>query len=283
MIKKFFVSLQYLIPQHLLSRLVGWLANCRWNWLKNLMINWFIKYYQVDMNIAEKPNAKDYATFNEFFIRKLKAGVRSIATEPDTIISPVDGMLSQWGEIKQGKLIQAKGFEYGLESLLAGSKFTQNFAGGQFMTLYLSPKDYHRVHMPMDGDLLEMTYVPGSLFAVNQATTNQIPAIFAKNERVICMFQTSRGKMAVILIGAMLVASINTTWAGKVTPSKNKSIKSSFYEGVKLQKGEAMGYFSMGSTVIVLFEPQQARWETCLILDQHIKYGQKIGILIGRA
>jgi phosphatidylserine decarboxylase len=282
MIKKLLVFSQYLIPKHLLSRLVGWLANCRWSWLKNLMINWFIKHYKVDMSIAEKPQVEDYATFNEFFIRKLKAGVRPIAAEPDAIISPVDGVLSQWGEISQGKLIQAKGFEYSLDVLLARSKFTQNFREGQFMTLYLSSKDYHRVHMPMDGGLLEMTYVPGSLFAVNQATTCQIPAIFAKNERVLCTFQTTHGKMAVILVGAMLVASINTAWAGKVTPNKNKSMKSSSYEGIKLRKGEEMGYFCMGSTVIVLFEPQKARWETSLAPNQSVKYGQKIGISVGR-
>lgn len=282
MIKKFLVSLQYLIPQHLLSRLVGLLANCRWMWLKNLMIDWFIKHYQVDMSIAEKPHGKNYATFNEFFVRKLKANTRPISAEPGDIISPVDGVLNQWGEIAQGKLIQAKGFDYSLDALLARSKFTQNFREGQFMTLYLSPKDYHRVHMPLDGELLEMVYVPGSLFAVNQATTCQIPAVFAKNERVLCMFETSRGKMAVILVGAMLVASINTAWAGKVTPNKNKSIKSECYEGVKLQQGEEMGYFSMGSTVIVLFEPQKVCWEASLVLDQSIKYGQKIGVLIGR-
>lgn len=281
MIKKLLVSLQYLIPKHLLSRLVGWLANCRLNWLKNLMINWFIRHYQVDMSIAALPHAKDYVTFNGFFIRRLKAGVRPIATEPNSIISPVDGIISQYGGIKQGSLIQAKGFKYSLESLFAGAESTQNFADGQFMTLYLSPKDYHRVHMPIDGELLEMIYVPGSLFAVNSATTNQIPAIFAKNERVICVFQTSHGKMAVILIGALLVASIHTVWAGKVTPGKDKPIKSITYEGIELKKGAEIGYFSMGSTVIILFEPQQARWENSLILDQHIKYGQKIGVLVG--
>ncbi len=276
MIKKFLVSLQYLIPQHILSRMIGFFANCRWVWLKNLMISWFIKHYKIDMSIAAKNKISDYATFNEFFIRKLKPSARPVATATDSIICPVDGILSQWGEISQGKLIQAKGFDYSLEALLNGSKFTKNFQNGQFMTLYLSPKDYHLVHMPVDGKLLEMTYVPGSLFAVNFATTNQIPAIFAKNERVLCTFETNLGKMAVILVGAMLVASINTTWAGKITPNKDKSIQSSHYEGINLQRGAEMGHFSMGSTVIVLFEPKRMHWNISLTINQPVQFGQEI-------
>jgi phosphatidylserine decarboxylase len=275
MIEKIFISLQYLIPQHILSRAVGFFANCRWVWLKNLMIAWFIKCYQVDMSIAEKDKISDYATFNEFFIRKLKSSVRPVATAANSIICPVDGILSQWGEVSQGKLIQAKGFDYSLEALLNGSKFTQNFQNGQFITLYLSPKDYHRVHMPVDGELLEMTYVPGRLFAVNFATTNQIPAIFAKNERVLCTFETNLGKMAVILVGAMLVASINTVWAGKITPNKNKAIKSNNYKDIELRSGEEMGHFAMGSTVIVLFEPKRMCWDK-LTTNQIVQFGQKI-------
>lgn len=282
MIENFFVFLQYFIPKHLLSRLIGFAADSQWIWLKDLMINWFIKYYKVDMNIAERSDPADYVTFNDFFIRKLKANLRPIASAPGAIISPVDGVVNQFGEIAQGRLIQAKGMDYSLNALLGGSGFEQQFWKGQFITLYLSPKDYHRVHMPFTGKLLEMTYVPGSLFAVNQASANQIPAVFAKNERVICTFQTEIGKMAVIMIGAMIVAGINMIWAGKVTPNKDKSIKSYMYHDIGLRRGEEMGYFSMGSTVIVLFEPNQMNWEPGLDFDQSVKYGQKIGLSVGR-
>lgn len=282
MIESFFVFLQYFIPKHLLSRLVGFAANSHWIWLKNLMINWFIKHYKVDMNIAEKSDPADYATFNDFFIRELKADLRPIASAPGAIISPVDGAISQFGEIAQGRLIQAKGMEYSLGGLLGRAEFEQNFWQGQFITIYLSPKDYHRVHTPFAGKLLEMTYVPGSLFAVNQASANQIPAVFAKNERVICMFQTEIGKMAVIMVGAMIVAGISTVWAGNVTPNKDKAIKSYIYNDVTLRRGEEMGCFSMGSTVILLFEPNRMHWEPSLNLNQSVKYGQKIGVSVGR-
>jgi len=283
MVKALFVLLQYFIPKHLLSRLVGFAANSRWAWLKNLMINQFIKYYKVDMSIAVKSQAADYATFNDFFIRKLKFNVRPIASAPGVIASPVDGVISQFDEVAQGRLIQAKGMDYSLDALLAKPRFVQQFWNGQFMTIYLSPKDYHRVHMPFAGKLLEMTYVPGSLFAVNRAASDQIPAIFAKNERVICMFETEIGKMAIIMVGAMLVASINTVWGGKIAPNKNKLIESYGYDSISLHQGEEIGYFSMGSTVIVLFESNRMRWNHSLHLDQSIKYGQKIGFLIGRS
>lgn len=281
MIESFFVFLQYFIPKHLLSRLVGFAANSEWIWLKNLMIHWFIKHYKLDMSIAEKSDPADYATFNDFFIRKLKANLRPIASAPGSIVSPVDGVVSQFGEIAQGQLIQAKGMDYSLGGLLGETEFQQHFWQGQFATIYLSPKDYHRVHMPFTGKLLEMTYVPGSLFAVNQASANQIPAVFAKNERVICMFQTEIGKIAVIMVGAMIVAGISTVWAGNVTPNKDKVIKSYIYHDVTLRRGEEMGCFSMGSTVILLFEPNRMRWDPSLNLDQSIKYGQKIGALVG--
>lgn len=283
MIKKFLVFLQHLIPQHFCSRLFARLADSRIKWLKNLLINWFIKHYRIDLQSAIKQRAEDFASFNEFFIRQLKPGARPLATEKNAVISPVDGSLSQWGEISQGRLIQAKGFDYSLESLLADSKFAANFVSGQFATLYLSPKDYHRVHMPFAGELLEMTYVPGNLFAVNTATTNQIPAIFAKNERVICIFNTEIGKMAVILVGALLVAGIHTAWAGKVTPNQTKTVKSISYEGLSLARGEELGYFCMGSTVIVLFEPQRVNFAQNLVANQAVKYGEKIATLIGCA
>jgi len=276
MIEKILISLQYLIPQHILSRMIGFFANCRWVWLKNLMIAWFIKCYQVDMSIAEKDKISDYATFNEFFIRKLQPSVRPVATASGIIISPVDGRISQIGDIMQEDLIQAKGSYYSLETLLGGAKLGQKFQNGKFITLYLSPKDYHRVHMPLTGKLLEMTYVPGSLFSVNPATTSHIPGLFTKNERIICVFETPIGYMAVIMVGAMLVASINTVWAGKVTPNKDKSIKSNSYKDIELGGGEEMGYFAMGSTVIVLFEPKRMHWDAELTIDYTVQLGQKI-------
>ena len=225
MIKKYKVLLQYLIPQHLLSRLIGILANSHLAWLKNLMIASFIKYYNVDLSSAEETNISKYATFNDFFTRKLKDSNRPISQNENTIVSPADGIISQIGDINNDLLLQAKGHKYNLNSLLTEENLASRFVDGKFATIYLSPKDYHRVHMPITGTLQEMIYVPGKLFSVNAETAEQVPNLFARNERVISIFETQIGKMAVIMVGAMIVASIHTAWASKVAPNKSKTIQ----------------------------------------------------------
>ena len=276
---KLFIFLQHVLPKHFLSRLVGLLTNCKYPQFKNWSIDKFIRDYQVNMDEALESNPHSYATFNEFFTRALKPGVRPIAQEADAIACPVDGSISQIGVIHNGQLIQAKGFNYSLQPLLGGSiQHAATFQNGQFITLYLAPKDYHRVHMPLAGKLLEMIHVPGQLFSVNPLTVNNIPNLFARNERVIALFETIAGKMAVILVGATLVASISTVWSGIVTPAA-RQVQHWNYEtsSVVLEKGAELGHFQLGSTVIVLFESHRMEWLPALQSTQAVQMGQLLG------
>jgi phosphatidylserine decarboxylase len=271
----------HLIPQHILSRFIGWLANRRWPvFLKNAGISWFIRHYGVCMEEALISDYKQYARFNDFFTRKLKPGVRPINDEPNSIASPVDGLLYELAKIEHGKLFQAKNRYYSLSSLLGNDlSLAQTFASGHSMTLYLAPKNYHRIHMPVSGSLQKMIYVPGRLFPVNQASADHISNLFARNERVISIFETELGKMAVIAVGALNVGSIITAWHGQVTPNKSKKIQSFDYhpEQIVLNRGEEMGYFQLGSTVILLFESSKIRWLPHFRICQEILLGEKIG------
>ena len=272
--------LQYLLPHHFLSRTIGLLTNNRTPWLKNWMIKKFIQVYGVDMQTALQPDPLQYADFNSFFTRVLKPGVRPIKSDANTIICPVDGCISQFGHIDNGQLIQAKGIKYSLHQLLGGSdERAQPFQQGQFMTIYLAPKDYHRVHMPIAGQLKETVYVPGRLFSVNPCTTEAVPGLFARNERLVAIFETTLGKVAVIMVGAMLVASINTVWSGMITPSARRVIDVKDYSAVSLHLNRAaeMGYFQLGSTVILLFEPGRMQWSECLANNQAVQLGQPLG------
>lgn len=271
---------QYLLPQHWLSRLTGFLAQCRWPWLKNQLIRLFIARYAVDMSQAEIQDPLNYATFNEFFTRSLSPGVRPIVADKNIITSPVDGYLSQYGRILQGRIFQAKGFDFSAEELLGSPEQAAFFADGCFATLYLAPANYHRVHMPIDGKLTDMTYIPGRLFSVNQNSTRQIPRLFARNERVIAFFNTEFGKMAVVLVGAMIVAAIETAWAGLVTPRKNRQIFSQSYEDtpIFIAKGEEMGKFQLGSTAIILFANREVQWQETMLPDQTMIMGQAMGL-----
>lgn len=253
------IALHYLIPQLPLTRMAGWLAERRWGTATHLFIKLFAKKYQVNLAEAAKPNAADYATFNEFFIRPLKDGTRPIVSDSNQLCLPADGRVSEAGGIDQNRLLQAKGHHFSLETLLANDfELAEKFRDGQFITTYLSPRDYHRVHMPCDGVLRKMIYVPGELFSVNPFLAEHIPSLFARNERLICEFETEFGPMVQILVGATITASMSTVWAGVINPPRAKEVTVYEYlkEGetaVHLQKGQEMGAFRLGSTVINLF------------------------------
>lgn len=273
------VWLQKLMPQHLLSRGMGWLGNWQHRAFKNWMINTFVRAYGVNMNEALVENTRDYACFNDFFTRHLKPDARDMNKPDHHIISPADGVISEFGLIHDGSLLQAKGSTYSLEALLASQSAADLFADGAFMTVYLSPKDYHRVHMPFSGALLKMTYVPGSLFSVNETAVAGIPGLFAKNERAICLFETEIGLMAVILVGAMIVGSIHTAWHGCVTPSPSYHLTDWDYEAQQLQhyhRGDEMGHFQMGSTAIVLFQKDAINFDETITVGQGLRLGDTI-------
>ncbi|MGH8120111.1 MAG: archaetidylserine decarboxylase [Gammaproteobacteria bacterium] len=254
---------QFLLPRHALSGMVYRITRCEWPPLKNFLIRAFIAWFKVDIHLAAQTDSSVYRHFNQFFTRALKAGARPLAGDADSILCPVDGRISQIGRIRSGEIFQAKRRSYDLATLLAGDReAVSNFTDGSFATLYLSPRDYHRVHMPLAGALIKMTYVPGRLFAVNTHTTRIIDKLFARNERVISIFDTVLGPMAVVLVGAVNVGSMETVWAGAVTPARKREITSADYHGQKivLKRGEEMGRFNMGSTVILLFAKDRVQW-----------------------
>ena len=275
------VILQYLVPQHLLSRLAGWFASTRIEWIKKTFIHWFINRYQVDMSIAANPDPDSYPNFNAFFTRSLAVGQRPISEDSRHIVCPADGVISQIGNIEGGRIFQAKDHHFTLEELLGGNVVSAKpFYDGLFATIYLSPKDYHRVHMPYDGVLRTMIHIPGTLFSVNNNTAAKVPNLFARNERVVALFDTDIGPMALIMVGAIIVASIETVWAGQVTPIKNR-IQTTHYSSnplsINLKKGEEMGRFSLGSTAIVLFPKDSISWQQSLHSQSSVVFGQNIG------
>ena len=244
---------QYLLPKRQVTRWAGSVATSRARWTRRL-IPWFIARYGVDMTEAADPDPLHYATFNEFFTRALRPDSRPIAAAP--FISPVDGEVVQYGRIEGDQLLQAKGHRYSVCALLAGeAALAESFRDGTAVTLYLSPRDYHRIHMPCDGRLLGMTYVPGSLFSVNPATVRGIPGLFARNERVICLFEAATGPFVMTLVGATIVGGIATTWHGIVNPRPFSGVRQWHYgdDPVDLRRGEEMGRFFIGSTVVMLF------------------------------
>ncbi len=275
------IALQYAMPKHAISRLVGKLAAAKMGWLTTKLINIFINAYNINMSEAKLKNARDFATFNDFFTRELAEGARIIEPNADTLCYPVDGAISQQGDIVEGKLIQAKGFDYSLTSLLGGDARTSApFQQGKFSCIYLAPKDYHRIHMPMAATLREMIYIPGELFSVNPLTANNVPDLFARNERVVTIFDTAHGALAMVLVGATIVASIETTWAGTITPPAGKDIFRWQYPAtgvdvIRFEKGDEMGRFKLGSTVVSTFAPNMVEFspdaepETVTRLGEH--------------
>lgn len=282
--RNLFIALQRLAPQQLLSRGAGLLASTSNAAIKNQFVRWFVQRYQVDMSEALEEDPTAYACFNDFFTRALKPGARPIAAEFDAVVCPADGAVSQIGAIRNGRVFQAKGQDFSVAELLGGDvQAAADFAGGQFVTVYLSPRDYHRVHMPVAGTLKRMVHVPGDLFSVNTVTAEEVPRLFARNERVVCHFETAFGPMVVVLVGAMIVASIETVWAGLVTPQRRR-IRSFEYGNVQpihLEKGQEMGRFLLGSTAVVLFPEGAVNWETELAALSHLRMGQKIGTING--
>lgn len=279
--EKLLCGIQHLLPQRLLSRLVHAFMRIRFTPIKNLQI-WIVGgLVGVNWEEAESEDAADYATFNEFFTRKLKKGARPQDPDPAAFTSPADGRISQCGRITNDRLLQAKGHHFSLRSLLGNDPRFPEFANGFFHTIYLSPRDYHRVHMPMDGKLVRMVHVPGRLFSVAGYTVRQVPNLFARNERVACMFETSHGPMAVILVGAMLVSSIETVWSGVVTPPYGKRVATGDWSRreISLKKGAELGRFNMGSTVITLLPAGAVSSLSELGPDDEVQIGMRLARL----
>lgn len=276
---------QYILPQHLISRIMGKLTHSQNKIWKNLLIKLAIRTYKINVKEAMEQDIDSYPSFNHFFTRALNPEARPIADLKHAVVSPADGTVSQTGKITQGNIFQAKGKSFTAVDLLGGDQErAKPFENGEFTTIYLSPKDYHRLHMPLAGTLKEMVHIPGRLFSVNAATTNSIPGLFARNERVAAVFETEVGPMALVLVGAINVASIETVWDGVITPPSAKEVRSWQYpfNPPFLKRGEEMGRFNMGSTIIVLFGRNKIKWESGLVAGRQVNMGELIGNTIGR-
>ncbi|WP_432745947.1 archaetidylserine decarboxylase [Methylobacter sp. G7] len=275
---------QYMLPHHALSQIMSKLTHCENKAWKNLFIKQIIRHYGVNMDEALEPDINAYLSFNDFFTRKLKPSVRPLSTETNAIACPADGAVSQAGDITDGEIFQAKGKSFTATDLLGGDATrAEPFNDGIFTTIYLSPKDYHRLHMPLTGTLREMVHIPGRLFSVNPATVNSVPGLFARNERVAAIFDTDSGPMALILVGAIFVSSVETVWHGVVTPPSISSVQSWQYgdDAPTLKIGEEMGRFNMGSTIIVLFGKDKAQWDAEFKAGKTVKLGELIGRIVG--
>lgn len=277
---RLFVALQHLLPQHALSSAMFWLTQRRAPAIVPWVVRAYARLFRVDLNEAAEPDPGAYASFNAFFTRPLRPGSRPLTEEPTAIACPVDGRVSEAGHIRQGLLLQAKGQNYRLDALLGGNReLAARFGGGLFATLYLSPRDYHRIHMPLSGRLAQTIHVPGRLFSVNPTTVAGVPGLFARNERVIAVFETDSGPMAVIMVGAIFVGSIETVWAGRITPPRAQavSVSDAGPNPIHLQRGAELGRFNMGSTVILVFPSGAARWAPALEAGIRVRCGSQIG------
>ena len=284
MLDRLFVLSQYVTPQLTVSRLAGWLADMDSTpAAKNRVVRWFIKRYGVNMDEAVESDPEAYPSFNAFFTRALKPGLRPVDDRESVMVSPVDGTISQLGTVTNDRVFQAKGQSFSLTELLGGdAEQAKAFENGEFATIYLSPKDYHRIHMPLAGTLREMTYVPGKLFSVNPTTAEQVPNLFARNERVSCVFDTEAGPMALVLVGAMIVGSMETTWAGVVAPDTkgvNTSSYSQLAKPIRFEKGEEMGRFRLGSTVVLVMPKDAVSWQSDQVAGKTVRMGEAFGAL----
>lgn len=274
-----FIGLQHLLPQHALSRLVGAIAGSRIGFLRRALIAAFLRHYPVDLAEAARTDPTDYDSFNDFFTRRLRPGARPPDSDPRAMLCPVDGIVSQAGRIEEDSLLQAKGIRYSAATLLGGDAATAaEFRGGAFATLYLAPHNYHRIHMPCAGTLRLARFVPGDLFSVNAATAAAVPSLFARNERIACVFDTAAGPMAVVLVGALFVGSMSLAWAGAVRPRARRAVtelpaRDPF---IALDRGAELGWFNMGSTVIVMFAPQGPSLVEGLAPGSAVRVGQRL-------
>ncbi|HET7299331.1 MAG TPA: archaetidylserine decarboxylase [Oleiagrimonas sp.] len=271
------ILLQYLLPHRFLSRVVYHATRWTWRPWKNFLISQVVRRYQVDMAQAIQSDPLAYPHFNAFFTRELRTGARAVPTEPDAIACPADGRISQAGRIREGRILQAKGQDFSVAELLADEAAAARYRDGHFVTIYLSPRDYHRVHMPLSGKLQHTTHIPGRIFSVAPAAVAHIPRLFARNERLACHFQGEHGPFVVVMVGAMLVSSISTVWDGLVVPPYARSImhRDASENAPHLSRASQMGRFNMGSTVIVLLPPE-ARLEP-FQAEQHVQMGQRLG------
>jgi phosphatidylserine decarboxylase len=275
--ERLFVWLQYLLPQHGISRLVRAASRVQTPWFKNLLTRGFLRLYSVDLAEAVETDPYAYGSFNDFFTRALTADARPPCKDAAAVASPVDGTVSECGRIDGGTLLQAKGRRYSLTELLAGETWAARFEGGSFTTIYLAPFNYHRVHMPVSGRLLDTVYVPGRLFSVNAATARYVPRLFARNERILMRFEGAAGQFAVVMVGALNVGSMATVWAGDVTPARRRAVTRLPPAAVALELGAELGRFNMGSTVILLFEPGRVAWNPDLRSGADVRVGRRIG------
>ncbi|HUJ53159.1 MAG TPA: archaetidylserine decarboxylase [Steroidobacteraceae bacterium] len=277
------VALQYLLPQHLLTQAVHALTRSHVRWLKNALISGFVRRFHPDMRDALQPDPLGYESFNAFFTRALRATARPADPDPAAVVSPVDGTVSQLGRLDGSWLVQAKGHAYTLESLLAapGDSWAETFRGGSFATLYLAPANYHRIHMPLAGTLRAAWYVPGQLFSVNAATAASVPGLFARNERVVCVFAAGPLVFAVVLVGALFVGSMSTVWHGEVTPRHPRTGSAlplaAGQSSLTLARGAEVARFNMGSTVILLLPPGKSEWRGSLGPGSMLRVGERLG------
>ena len=279
-----FIWLQHIVPQHGLSKLAGRVARSEKPWLRDRLIARFIKAYNVNMAEAERGEG-EFRNFNDFFTRALKPGARPLADAATDVICPADGAISQIGTIEEGRIFQAKGQSYSTAELLGGDEaLAAKFEGGNFATIYLSPSDYHRVHMPVAGTLEHTAYIPGDLFSVNTVTAENVPRLFSRNERLSCVFDTPHAAVASVMVGAMIVASIETVWDGLVEPHRRqievKRFGQESAEAPAFAAGNEMGRVLLGSTVILLFEPGKIAWADSLAPLTTVRMGQSLGKLL---
>ncbi len=274
-------GLLYLLPHHLLSRLMYAATRWRFRPWKNLQIGWVMRRYRVDMREALEGDREAYPHFNAFFTRALRAGARPIAPQPDALCSPADGALSQFGAIRDGRLVQAKGHDYTVAELLGDADEARAFEQGGFATIYLAPRDYHRVHMPAAGTLQRTRYIPGRLFSVAMHTTRGVPRLFARNERLVALFDSEHGPLAVVMVGALFVGSMSSVWGGQVTPPYGRRVVETDLRacGIRLARGAEMGRFNMGSTVIVL-TARPVAWDAALASGGALKVGMRMGAVL---
>lgn len=276
---RLFAAVQLALPTRLLSWLMFRITRIRHPGFKNAFIRVFMRLFRIDLGEAQVQRVEDFACFNDFFTRALKPGARPLAAAPQ-FLCPVDGTISQIGQVGDGRIFQAKGHDYSAAELLGNAEAARQFDGGSFATIYLAPYNYHRIHMPVDGTLRHWRYIPGRLFSVNPATARAMPNLFARNERVVAVFDTPRGPLAMVLVGALFVGSMETVWAGCITPPHERGDGGGDYtpmSPVRLARGDEMGRFNMGSTVILLSAPGALQWDSTLQPGQVVRMGQALG------